>query len=257
MLWISQYFPKYLQHTSYSSQWGQDMGCLFRLQSLFCLNSLWPNDTIWWQRSGSTLAQVKVITWTKVDLPSVRSIGIHLSTILQDILQPSITKISWKITFLKFLWNLPGVNELIGHYIQDCFIFDCAIMTSDCLLDPYYMWAIYSNVCAYNQYTYAAMPISLFLNWPYQKSSHLSIKNLIHMICHLRIDVSEACLKSQAGYWHIQPETWDWPLTIINNLILGIESLKSWLVSGWASDMLPNPGLWNLAQMITHFFAVA
>ena len=43
------------------------------------------------------------IGWTNVDLPSVRSIGIHLSTILQEILQPPITKISWKIAFLKFL----------------------------------------------------------------------------------------------------------------------------------------------------------
>ena len=74
-------------------------------------NSLTPSDTIWRHISGSALAQA--ITWTNVDLPSVRSIGIHLSTILQDILQPSLTKISWKITFLKFLWNLLGANELM------------------------------------------------------------------------------------------------------------------------------------------------
>ena len=43
------------------------------------------------------------------------SIGIYLSTILQEILQPSITRISWKIIFLKFLWNLPGANELMYH----------------------------------------------------------------------------------------------------------------------------------------------
>ena len=82
------------------------------------INSLWPNDAIWWQRSGSTLAQAMACcpmapshylnhSW----LPSVRSIGIHLSTILQEIL-PIITKIIWKITFLKFLWNLLGANEL-------------------------------------------------------------------------------------------------------------------------------------------------
>ena len=34
-----------------------------------CLNSLWPNDAIRQQRSGSTLAQV--ITWTNLDLPSL------------------------------------------------------------------------------------------------------------------------------------------------------------------------------------------
>ena len=62
------------------------------------VNSLWPNDAIWRQRSGSTLAQVMACClmapshyWTNVDLPSARSIGIHLSTILQEILQPSIT----------------------------------------------------------------------------------------------------------------------------------------------------------------------
>ena len=31
---------------------------------------------------------------------------------LQEIPQPSVTEISWKISFLKFCSNLPGVNEL-------------------------------------------------------------------------------------------------------------------------------------------------
>ena len=65
-----------------------------------------------WLRLWLVAWRHQAITWTNVDLPSVRSIGIHLSTILQEILQPSITKISWKITFWKFLWNLPGTNEL-------------------------------------------------------------------------------------------------------------------------------------------------
>ena len=65
-----------------------------------------------WLRQWLVAWRHQAITWTNVDLPSVRSIGIHLSTILQEILQPSITKISWKITSLKFLWNLPGANEL-------------------------------------------------------------------------------------------------------------------------------------------------
>ena len=65
-----------------------------------------------WLRLWLVAWRHQAITWTNVDLPSVRSIGIHLSAILQEILQQSITKISWKITFLKFLWNLPGANEL-------------------------------------------------------------------------------------------------------------------------------------------------
>ena len=46
-------------------------------------------------------------------ISKVHLIRIHLCTILQEVLLlPSITKISLKITFLKFLWNLPGANEL-------------------------------------------------------------------------------------------------------------------------------------------------
>ena len=79
------------------------------------LNSLWPNDAIWQQRSGSKLAQVMACCLTapshylnQCGLPSVRSIGIYLSTILQEILQLSITKISWKITFLFFFKSPRG-----------------------------------------------------------------------------------------------------------------------------------------------------
>ena len=41
----------------------------------------------------------QAITWTNVDLLSVRSTDIHLSAISQEIVQPSITKISLKIFF--------------------------------------------------------------------------------------------------------------------------------------------------------------
>ena len=70
----------------------------------------WPGDAIWRHRSGSTLAQVMVgawrhqaITWTNVDLPSVRSNENHLRAISQEISQSSITKISLKITCLNFM----------------------------------------------------------------------------------------------------------------------------------------------------------
>ena len=84
-------------------------------------NSLWPSDTIWQHRSGSTLVQVMVvawrhqaITWTNVDLSSVRFRDIQLRGISQDITQPSITKFSLKITYPKFHLNLPGANESIN-----------------------------------------------------------------------------------------------------------------------------------------------
>ena len=51
---------------------------------------------------------------TNVDLSSVRSSGIHLRAILQEIPQPSVTEIGLKITYLKFCSNLPGADELIS-----------------------------------------------------------------------------------------------------------------------------------------------
>ena len=54
----------------------------------------------------------QAITWTSVDLSSVKSSDIHLNTIAQEIPQPPITKISLKMTCLRFHLNLPGANEL-------------------------------------------------------------------------------------------------------------------------------------------------
>ena len=93
------------------------------------INSLWPSDAIWWHRSGSTLVQVmawcrtaQAITWTNVDLSSVRSICIHLRAISQEIPQLSITKISLKITYIyaKYSTNLWGVNEIILGPLSLC-----------------------------------------------------------------------------------------------------------------------------------------
>ena len=98
----------------HTSSWHQESWCCLssKNRSQSSINSLWPNDAIWRQRSGSTLAQVMACCLTAPShylnqcwFTRVRSIGIHLSTILQEILQPSITKISMKITFIKFLWN--------------------------------------------------------------------------------------------------------------------------------------------------------
>ena len=54
----------------------------------------------------------QVITWTNVDLSSVRSSGIYLGAISLEIPQPPFTKVFLK-TYLKLNWNLPGANELI------------------------------------------------------------------------------------------------------------------------------------------------
>ena len=50
--------------------------------------------------------------WTNVDLSSVRSCGIHLGAISQEITQPPITEFSLKITDVKSHSNFPGANEL-------------------------------------------------------------------------------------------------------------------------------------------------
>ena len=65
-----------------------------------------------WFRYWLVAWRHQAITWTNVDLSSVRSCGIHVRTISQEIPQPSITKISLKITSLEFISNLLGANEL-------------------------------------------------------------------------------------------------------------------------------------------------
>ena len=65
-----------------------------------------------WIRYWFVAWRHQAITWTNVDFSSVRSIVIHLRTILQKIPQPPIIKISLKMSFLIFFSNLPGVNEL-------------------------------------------------------------------------------------------------------------------------------------------------
>ena len=122
-----------------SSNWQIIQSFEFLLNNLM-LNSLWHSDAIWRHRSWSTLAQVtacclmapshyldkKKITWTNVELSSVRSSGIHLSAILQEMPQPSVTEISLKIIYLKFHSNLPGASELNSlwpsHPIKDLII---------------------------------------------------------------------------------------------------------------------------------------
>ena len=54
--------------------------------------------------------------WHDVDLSSLRSSDVHLGAISLEISQPSVTKISLKIVFIRFNWNLPGANELSIYY---------------------------------------------------------------------------------------------------------------------------------------------
>ena len=66
-------------------------------------------------RRPKTTWRHQTITWTNVDLSSVRSSDILLIAISQKISQWSIIVIGLKSTHLKFHYNLPGHNELITY----------------------------------------------------------------------------------------------------------------------------------------------
>ena len=83
------------------------------------VNSLWPNDTIWRHRSRSTLVPV-VACCLKVPRHYLNQCWLiiskvqwHLRAILQEISQPSITKISLKSTYIKYENQIDGL-------VQDC-----------------------------------------------------------------------------------------------------------------------------------------
>ena len=54
----------------------------------------------------------KLITWTNVDLSSVRSCGIHRRALSWEDLKIPVSKTRVKITFLESHSDLPGANEL-------------------------------------------------------------------------------------------------------------------------------------------------
>ena len=82
---------------------------------------------IWWQ----------AITWTNVDLSSVSSNDNHLKEILQEILQPWMARITNKITYVKYYWNVSGANQLThwGRMTHVC-ISKLNIIGSDNGLSP-------------------------------------------------------------------------------------------------------------------------
>ena len=65
-----------------------------------------------WLRESLVAWRHQAITWTNVDLSSGRSSDINLRASLQEIPQPSITEIIWKIKYLEFHSNFPEANEL-------------------------------------------------------------------------------------------------------------------------------------------------
>ena len=88
-----------------------------RCKKLIHFNSLWPSDTIWRHRAGSTLAQVMACClmapshylnqWWLI----VSKVQWHSSegNFTKD---TSATELVWKINYLKFCSNPPGAYEL-------------------------------------------------------------------------------------------------------------------------------------------------
>ena len=102
--------------------------------------ALWPSDGIWGQRSRWTLVWVMACCmmapshYRYTMAPSYclnqcwliirQSSDIRFKIISLVIPQPSITKISLKITYLKLHSNLPGVNELMTVLTHGCVLSD-------------------------------------------------------------------------------------------------------------------------------------
>ena len=65
--------------------------------------------------NGLCARRHKAITWTNVDLSSIRSCGVHVRTISQEMTSAMNQLENY---FSKFLSNLPGANELnrAGHH---------------------------------------------------------------------------------------------------------------------------------------------
>ena len=116
-------FQSVAKHFSVSQMWKS---CLYNYCQIsqwpmsYTVNSLRPSDTIWWQRSGSSLAQVMACCLTAPShclnqcwlIINNHSRNIHLWASSQELPQSLITQIIWKIKYLKCHSNFPGTNEL-------------------------------------------------------------------------------------------------------------------------------------------------
>ena len=102
-----------------------------------CINTFWPSDIIW-----VTIGSVNgcLVLSGNVDLSSVGSCGIYLST-LSQVLMKLILNMFSKITVLKILTHLPGANELNSKVPQDFYdMFNTAQGHHYIKLFPIYIW---------------------------------------------------------------------------------------------------------------------
>ena len=75
-----------------------------------------------WLRQWLIIWQHQAITWTSVDWSSVRSCGIHLMAISQEILRIFILDMSLKIIMSVLQLHLPGPNELTWTNVDLFFV---------------------------------------------------------------------------------------------------------------------------------------
>ena len=84
-----------------------------------------------WLRKWLVAWRHQAITWTNVDWSSVKSSGIHIRSISQEMPQPSITKICLKIRYLKYHSNFPGTNELKINENVHCIMMDLWVIRAE------------------------------------------------------------------------------------------------------------------------------
>ena len=104
----------------------------YHLDSIRHVNSLGPSYVIWYRRSWSTLfQQVMACSMTALWAPShylnqcrliISKVQWHSSDGNSMTRDTSATKISLRITYLKFISNLPGANMLNSH-VHNCLAF--------------------------------------------------------------------------------------------------------------------------------------
>ena len=100
-----------------------------------------------WFRQWLVAWRHQVITWTNVDSSSLRSHDVYLRAISLEISQPSVTKISLKIRFLRIYCNLSGANELINKQLAHVVISPWKLLPTEAHnmspVKQIFVWMIY------------------------------------------------------------------------------------------------------------------
>ena len=197
-----------------------------------CLKSLWPTDTIWRHKSGSTLAQVMACCLTA---PShylnqcwliISKVQWHPSeSNSQDIPQPSVTEINLKITYLKFCSKLIGpiltCKTSLGYLILilSCFQICCKPIRKNynyvcAAVSVEYQWKYKHGITAQKYTTYCSWVTHVCVfylghHWFIMQimACHLFSTNLLSdLMVPWIVDTNMHHLVSINQYWHIITE---------------------------------------------------